>query len=171
MITLQILSSSELIHHFHLVLAHLWCNIKKSGFLFILSEIYNACPVLIIFSFEALQEIVEWFIFASHFPDLLIKWFTFTAWMVFYKGLESFHLWNTSWPRQICKRFTLFCLFILEEKHLSFLIPVLIGVIYIWVVHLIAFECGEFHQLLRIARASYRSTFQTPFFNPRFSKI
>jgi len=153
MITLEIFPSSEFIHHFHLVLTHLWSDIKKPGFLFILSKINNTCPVLIILSFETLQEIIERFIFTCHISDLWIKWLTFTVFMAFNKILEFFHLLNTPWSRQICKWFTLFSFFVLEEKHLSLLILVLIGIICVRVVHLVAIKWGEFHHLRRVYRA------------------
>lgn len=59
MITFQVLSSSELFHHDHLVLTHFRSDLEEPIFLLLLSQINDVGPALLILRLEILQELVE----------------------------------------------------------------------------------------------------------------
>ena len=58
-IILQILSSSELFHHDHLVFSHLRSHFEESILLLILSKIDDIGPSLLVFGLEVFEEFVE----------------------------------------------------------------------------------------------------------------
>ena len=58
-VVLQILSSSELLHHDHLVLAHLGSNLKQLVLLLLLGQVDDVGPALLVLSLEALEEFIE----------------------------------------------------------------------------------------------------------------
>jgi hypothetical protein len=76
-VILKALPASELIHHYHLVLTHLWCDVQKLVFLVLLGKVDDVGPPLLILILEVLEEIVEAFITLTHAADTLVQTLSF----------------------------------------------------------------------------------------------
>ena len=134
-IVFEIFSSSEFFHHYHLVLTHLWCDFEKSIFLIILSKVKNACPTLLVLSLKVLKKFVERLISRCQLFDWRIERFSLFSLVTLNKVLKLFDFLNSSRAGQIRIILTPSLIFTLEEKHLRFLILVLLWVILIRIVH------------------------------------
>ena len=98
MVVLEVLSAPEFLHHNHLILAHLWRDLKQLILLRLLCQINNVCPTLLIFRFEIPQELIERFIFLCHSSDAVIERLAFLCLLALHKSLQLLNLMDSPGP-------------------------------------------------------------------------
>lgn len=97
-VVLEILSTPELLHHYHVVLAHLRGHLQKLVLLLSLGEVDNIRPALLVFSLKVFKELIEAFVSLSKFLNRLIQTFTRVLFVALNKVLKLFNLRNGSGP-------------------------------------------------------------------------
>lgn len=95
-VVLQVFPSSELLHHYHLVLSHFGSDLKKAFFLALLSEVNNAAPSLFILCLEVLEEFIERFVLVRHLSYTLVERFALFSLIGFHKILKLLNFLNSS---------------------------------------------------------------------------
>jgi hypothetical protein len=132
-IILKVLSSSELVHHNHLVFSHLGGHVEQFVFLLLLSQIYDICPALLVLGFEVFEELVKAFVSFTHISNRLVQTLSFFSLVRLYEGLKLFDFLKGSGSSNVAAR-SLLLLFVLEEEHLAFLVLVQVRVVqhHVW---------------------------------------
>lgn len=114
MVVFEVLSSSELFHHNHLVFTHLRCYMKKLVFLLLLCHIDNVSPTLLVLGLKVAEEIIKRFVSLGHFLNGVVETFALVSLIALYKVLQLLNFTNGAGSCNVAVSST-FALLILEE--------------------------------------------------------